>query len=33
MFDTLQLYENGLLQSEVPGMFGNKEWAPLEPFT
>jgi len=32
-FDTLQLYENGIPQAKVPRMFGNKEGAPLEPFT
>lgn len=32
-FDTLQLYENGVPQAKVPTMFGNKEGAPLEPFT
>jgi len=32
-FDTLQLYENGVPQAKVPRMFGNKDGAPLEPFT
>lgn len=32
-FDTLQLCENGVPQAKFPTMFGNKEGAPLEPFT
>lgn len=31
-FDTLQLYENGVLQAKESRMFGNKDGAPLEPF-